>query len=714
MMKKLFSLFLSLALALGLAIPTGAAEEPAEVALARVTRIVKETLALNTEGYDDFHGDRYEDGLTGVWNLYWSGLDGDLSISALDDGTVINYRLGQSYTASSGGQFPTFPRGDEAAAARAAGEFLDRVLAEGEDVELGEPRGMDVLGGDSYRYSGTILLNGVPSPLSYSITVGAEDGQVRSFYRDAAENAFLGDVPSPSAAVSEGKAAGLLADTLALRLEYVREDSSAVLRYLPEETDTFYVDAATGELLDLTELEALMGGLVMGGAAAGDNATAEESGGGLSQAEQAGIARMEGVHSSASLDQSLRAEAAYGLTGYALSSSAYQLLEAREDGEEQVLCVLSYVRPEEDSGNRSRTITVDARTGVVQSVSSYAPRLAEDEVPDLSLEEAQAEAEEFLAAFCEERWGDLTLYDSRDNTEDRRPYYTFTYVQQVNGVPFPENCYTVAIGSGDGAVYRLDYEYDDGVTFAGTAGIVSEAAALSAWAGTYDTVLAYRLVPRPLDGGDEAEDRLLELGLTHYYGLRLTYALEREARYLGVDAATGQPVRQEEGDAAVTYTDLLGSDARADVEKLACYGVGYDGGRFQPEKQLTQWALVALLASLDGYRVDPETAEGSTRDAAYAAAYRMGALSRGERNESRAVTRGEVVECLLNCAGYGPAARLAGIYTCGYSDAAAIPEAELGYAAIAQALGMAQGSYQGGRTATRGELASMLCRLLER
>ena len=142
--------------------------------------------------------------------------------------------------------------------------------------------------------------------------------------------------------------------------------------------------------------------------------------------------------------------------------------------------------------------------------------------------------------------------------------------------------------------------------------------------------------------------------------------------------------------------------------------MGYDGGRFQPAKQLTQWDLVALLASLDGYRIDPETADESTRDAAYSAAYRMGALARGTRDEDSAVTRGQAVKCLLDCAGYGPAARLQGIYTCAYSDAADIPEADLGYAAIAQALGMAQGSYRGDQTATRGELASMLCRLLER
>ena len=716
-MKKLLSLTLALVMALGLALPASAAEETADESLARITKSVKDTLDLDTEDYDDFWGERYEDGLAGVWDLYWSGLDTDLSVSALDDGTVISYRAGQPYTVSGSETFPTFPQGDAAAAARAADDFLDKVLTAGESVELGEPRGMDTLGGDSYRFSGTILLNGLPSPLSYSITVDAADNQVRSFSRDAAANVFLGDVPASAAFVSRDRAAGLLTDTLAVKLEYVREadSSTAVLRYLPEDTHAFCVDAATGELLDMTELEEQMEGLGMGGSSS-DNATAgESSDSGLSPAEQAGIAQMEGVRSSDALDQSLRAEAAYGLADYALSSAAYRLVEAAENGEEdQVLCVLSYVRPEED-GSRSRTITVDARTGAVLSVSSRAPWLEEGEVPALSRAEAQTRAETFLAAFCGARWKDLVLYgDSPADAEDQRPYDTFTYVQQVNGIPFPENRYTVAIDSADGSVYRLDYNYDEDVTFASTAGIVGEAAALSAWAGTYDTVLAYRLVPRPLDGSRETEARLLELGLTHFYELRLTYALEREDWCPGIDAATGKPVVPEKQDTAITYTDLSGSGVKADVEKLARYGVGYDGGRFQPAKQLTQWDLVALLASLDGYRIDPETADESTRDAAYSAAYRMGALARGTRDEDSAVTRGQAVKCLLDCAGYGPAARLQGIYTCAYSDAADIPEADLGYAAIAQALGMAQGSYRGDQTATRGELASMLCRLLER
>ena len=711
-MKKLLSLGLALALTWGLALPASAAEESADAALSRVTQAVKDTLALDTGAYDEFQGDRYESGLTDLWSLQWRGTDNTLSVEALDDGTVTSYHLGESMAVPSGGDFPAFPQGDAAAAAQAAQAFLDRVLGEGESVELGEPRGMDSLGGDSWRFSGQILLNGLPSPLNYSVTVRASDNVVTAFYRDAAADTFLGDVPSPEAAVTGERAAELLTAGLALRLEYVREEgsSTAVLRYLPEETDTCYIDAATGEILNMAELEELMAGMANSGG--GDAATETSAGAesGLTQAEQEGIAKLEGVRSTQELDQALRGQAAYGLEGYALASAAYSL---EEDGEtERVLCTLSYQTAEGES-TRSRTVTVDARTGAVQSVSSAAPWLEEGD-PALTAEEAQARAEAFLADFCGPRWASLTLYDSQDGAESRRPCHTFTYVQQSSGIPFPENRYTISIDSRDGSVYRLSQVYDDSVTFASPEGIVDGAAALAAWAGTYEARLAYRLVPRPLDGGDPAEARLLALGMTHYYGLRLTYALERDTFCRGVDAATGEPVWAEAERGDLTYTDLEGSWARADVEKLAAYGVGYDGGRFQPGKSLTQWELVALLASLEGWRIDPDSADAETVDGAYSAAYRMGALARGERDEDRPVTRGELVRCLLNCAGYGPAARLQGIYTCAYSDAAAIPADELGYAALAQGLGMVGDSYSGTRTATRGELAAMLCRLLER
>ena len=178
------------------------------------------------------------------------------------------------------------------------------------------------------------------------------------------------------------------------------------------------------------------------GGASGDTAaageTAADSGNGLTEAEQAGIAQLEGVLSSAALDEDLRSEAAYGLDGYALSSASYTLVEAREEGEEdQVLCALYYVASGEDY--RSRTFTVDARTGAVQSIWSSAPWLEEGESPALTREQAQARAEDYLSRLCGGRWDTLALAEEESLEESRRPYYTFTYVRQSDGIPFPEN-----------------------------------------------------------------------------------------------------------------------------------------------------------------------------------------------------------------------------------------------------------------------------------
>ena len=142
--------------------------------------------------------------------------------------------------------------------------------------------------------------------------------------------------------------------------------------------------------------------------------------------------------------------------------------------------------------------------------------------------------------------------------------------------------------------------------------------------------------------------------------------------------------------------------------------MGYDGGLFQPDKTLTQWDLVCLLYSLNRTPLDPAAADGSQRDAAYTAAYELGALTPAQRSDSAVLTRGQVVRCLLDAAGYGSVARLEGIFTCAYPDRASIPAGELGYAALAQGLGLVRGAYAAASPATRAQAAVMLCRLMER
>ena len=726
-MKRLVSLLLVLLLALSTALPAAAAASGSDSELEQVTRSVKETLDLDTDGYADFHGD-YEAGeLTPLWYLYWSGDAGSLSVSALADGTVVSYTLNPAEAVSrpSSG-LPAFPEGDPEQAQAAAEAFLKRVLSAGESVILEEPTGLDRLDSTTYRFSGTILLGGLPSPLSCSITVRAADNLVTRFRRDVPENTFLGSIPSAAAQTSQSAAAESLRTTQSLRLEYVLPDADstqAVLCYLPNPAHTFYVDGKTGKLVDLTELEMQMYQFGMGGAA---NDTTAESGAAsdadkvLSEAEQAGIQQLEGVQSQEALDKALRAVPEYGLENYALASARFSVGAGEEDDQAPVTCVLRYTRADGEDV-RTRTFTVDARTGQVQALYSYMP-WDEGDAASVTEAEAQAKAEAFLKTYYGDHYAHLDLYETPGDTaaplEDEKSVsaYTFRFARKENGYFFPEQDYTVRIDAADGSVCGFSFQYDETVTFDSPQGIVSAQAAMDAWMDTYDVTLGYLLVPRELEGTDAVTQRLIQMGLTAYYYLELGYTLEREDDCRGIDAKSGQPMAyswqsQEEG---VSYGDVEGHWAQSDIQRLARFGVGYDGGSFQPGKVLTQWDLVCLLYSLNYYPLDPAQATDQERNEAYASAYSMGVLTRADREDDGTVTRSQLVRYLLDAAGYGTVAQLQGIFTCAYPDRASIPADELGYAALAQGLGLVNGAYNGTASATRGQAAAMLCRLMDR
>ena len=722
-MKKLLALLLSAALLCGTALPALADSETADARLTQVTQTVKTALDLDTDAYTDFHGDSAEDALAPVWYLTWAGDAGSLSIEALEDGTVIYYSLSEYIETPeplTGSALPSFPSVDNGAATAAAQSFLDKVLDKGvESAELELTRSPDLNGGD-YRFSADILLNGLPSPLSLSLTVRAEDLEVIRFSRDVLANSCLGGIPSSTSSATQAQAAALLRDTLDLRLEYVLSDDDptrAVLRYLPEYGHDFYVDAATGELIDLTELEdgMLKSGAASGGAA---NDTAESApsaspeGGALTAAEQAGIQKLEGVQSKEALDAGLRSVTEYGLTDYELVGASYTLLEGGEDTEDRVTCALQYSRSAGD-GVWRRTFTVDARTGAVTRLSSSGP-WDEERKPALTAAEAQAKAEAFLKAYYPDHAGHLALCNSStDSVAEGYPFYSFTFARQENGYFFPEHSYTVGIDATDGSVSRLSFAYEEDVSFDSPDGIIDAEAALDAWLGTYDVTLGYLYVPQPLTAGDAVQDKLLQLGFQSFYHLKLGYTLEREGNCLGIDAKTGEPVeRQHDPAEGLSYTDLEGHWAQETVETLAGYGVGFDADTFGPGQALTQWDLVSLLYSLDYSAVDPAGEDPDLRDEVYAAAYRAGYLAREDRDDSARLTRADTVQMLLDRAGYGKVAALEGIFTCAYTDPDTIPQGGLGYAALAQGLGLVEGAYAGTRTATRAEAAVLLCRLM--
>ena len=731
MMKKLLSMLLALALTCALVLPAAAAGQ-ADERLSAVTATVKTTLDLNTDDYTAFYGDLEDDPLSPTWRLEWSGDGCSLSVGATEEGKILSYYRSATTSETAYNQFaPTFPAGNRESARQAALAFLDRVLVDGETAALNENQSTTVrLGATRYRFNGEILINGLSAGLSFSIAVSCEDNEVLSFYRDDLGGKIMGGVPSPAAGVSAQQAAAVLRGTLAMRLEYVlSEDDAAhaVLRYLPESGDDYYVDAATGELVNLSELYRQAaegefkelgadGGAYNTSATASDAAAPEAS---LSAAEQEGVDKLEGVLDREALDAEVRALSALGLDGYTLATVSYSVgHQADENGVTPVTASLRYGR-QVGSASWRRTATVDARTGELISLSSSAYLPEDGPERTVDAEAAQRAAVDFLSSVAPDQFGRTDLYSSSDAMESERSVsHSFTYAQKENGYFYAGNAFSVGVDATDGSISSYRKSFDDTVTFDSADGIISMDAAIDAWLGTYETALQYIPVPAAIDFSKPEYEPLAGMGLSYLYRLELGYALERDDYLSGIDAKTGEPVVPGwvNVDDSITYDDLDGHWAEKQIGALAQYGVGFTGGSFQPGKALTQLDLIALLLSAEGYLYQPE--EEGAADYLYERAYSMGMLARGERDDDALLTRAQTVKLILDAAGYGPVARLEGIFRTGFADDAGIPAEYYGYAALAQGLGLVGGApgsqFRPNAQATRAEAAVMLYNFMSR
>ena len=723
MKKRVLSALLAPMLLFAMAAP-GMAAEGGDSArrLATVTERVKSTLGLDTQRYKNFSGQLTEGELDPTWRLSWSGEDGSLEITAAESGKILSYYL-YSDDENRDDAPLSLPKRDPARAKAAAAAFLGKVLDSYESVDLEDAADQSVsLRQTRYYFRGTVKLNGCPSPLSFSLAVRSSDYAVAQFRRDSMESGYLGSLPAADFRTSQSQAEPLLRSTLSMRLEYVLEDEGnrAVLRYLPNSIHNFYVDDASGTLVDLTELYEGLGESDRKGSesmAPETGADASAGGNGLTQAERLGADKLKGTLSKEALDQKARAVTQLGLDSYTLASASYREEELEPDAP-AIIAQLSYAKRVED-GTFRRIVTLDAKTGGLLRVYSSRPQ-APDEENKVSEDAARKTAEAFLSAQQKSRFAQCAAYagdlgDQREN--GRYGAWRFQYARQEQGYFFPHDQFTVEIDAADGSVSSYAQSWSKNVRFDSARGIISEEQAFGAYYKMFRLVKGYVAVPQKLDLSDPEHAPLAEMGYRALNSLKLGWQLSATERSaLGIDAKTGQPVlREESSGGTLTYSDLEGSQAKQAVEALAEYGIGYAGGRFRPEKQLTQLDLAALLASTQGLVIDPDNLAEGDADRVYRAVYGMGALRREDRNDGKVLSRLDVIRCLLDAGGYGPAARLQGIYRTDFSDAGDIPDGLLGYAALAQALKLADGGrLNPGQSAARADAALMLFAFMER
>ena len=687
--------------------------------LAQVTAKVKQTLGID-DRYTDFYGEMSDNGLKHSWKLYWSMKGENLTITADNTGKVYNY---YHYTDSQDNNYdshlaPAFPKVTKEMASEAAQVFIKKVLGNNESVvftavdDKYNPREQN-----QFYFSGTLLINGLESPINCSIIVRASDLTVTSFSRSDNYTAFLGDIPDTNTGITKEKAKQLLSGPLTLKLQYVlaEDGKTAVLRYVPVNSDEYLVDAKTGELINVSDLYKQL--IVPASSNQTADKAASTGGGGLSQTEQAGVDKLEGVLSKEQLDAKIRALKGLAIGNeYTLGQASYQV----DNENKKVLCNLTYTAKADmkpDAGNSAydgyirKYISVDAKTGDLVSLYTSYPY---DMVKQLgkSDEQLKLSAQTFLKDNFSAHFALTVLSDSKSDSDNS---LQLSYAQSVNGYFYYSNALNISVNRATGAVDSFNQNWNESIVFDNTDNLINSQKALSVYTDTFTAKLCYVEIPVKIDPTQPGMEPYVKLGYNYIYRLTLGYVLNSDQNVSGIDAKTGKVVAQEAKPAqTLAYGDLNGHYAQSQIEKLAQFGIGYSASSFEPEKQLTEKDMLIFLLSTTGQRFD----EGND-DSLYEAAKQYGLWTRGtEQKPDRLISRMEVIRAILSMSGYDKTAGLKGIYKCSFSDSQTILEADYGYAAIAQGLGIVRGD-QGGKldpyeTATRAELAVMLYNFMNR
>lgn len=681
-----------------------------DAALTELVLQVKKTLDID-DGYTSFTNDYY-DGVTPYWSLSWSDDARRLNVDVREDGTLanVNYWDDSGDTDRFYGFDPAFPALTRAEAEEQADAWLARLFTEPESGRVDSVS--TVLGTKgNYRFSGTVLMNGLPSPVTFSLCI---DGTgLSSFFRSDSYGGYVGELPKAEAAVDEKTGGQGLARAVEMELYYVPDgEGGADLRYVPVGPYTV-VDAQSGEAVDMDALYDSLGGDGWSSVYAKDAAAAETmvdgSDMGLTEVERTSIENYGEVMDQDEIDASLRGLSALGLDPFQAQRCSYSM-----DGETgDVTAVLRYTAPitgDELYGYSAegfdtssemdmdliitKQITVNAKTGELLSVYTTYPLWEKD--PEVTMTKAVRDraAENFLSLAAPELAAETDLCTLKGYNEGDAA----TFAQVHDGYFYPDNYLTVTINPSTGTVDTFTRAWED-VRFGPSEDPVTEQQAMNIYRKALDVTLGYVAWPVDIsleDNGIYAD--LLQQGYVYVEQLRLGYYYDGADRVLGVDGITGKAVTVEDEQVwrVFDYDDLEDVPQAEQIEALAQAGVGFAGGSFLPEAELTQREAAALLLQADGDTVLPEAEDD---DLLERASWR-GFVTAEDWEPDRTVTRMEFIRMVLGVSRYGDAAEL-------LND-----KADEGYEAIAQALGM--DTAEPDEPVTHAAAAEILYRFMDR
>lgn len=723
-MKKILALACALVMLLSLAMPAMA--ETSDMTLEEITLAVKQALDISDD-FTSFQSNHYN----GNWDLSWSSDDASAHVTSSAAGEILSYYYyenngGYQYTSNFVPRYPS-ARKDEIAEMTQA--FLGRVLGDDEWVLDDISESLENEYASGAYVTGRLIMNGHPTDISINVSIDLNMMRVTSYYRSDSYMRFDTDALTDDMNITGEEARALLRDALGLSLEYrvVTEGEQARLVYLRKFDGTYIVRAADGELINVDEMYSELygdGGYGDERAYAYDSAAPAEMRE-LTEVELAGISAYDDALSAAELDAAARAVPEIGITeDFALTSADYynyddalmgNLNYSRKLTESELKDRYGIAQDELENLTKSgsayyltKHVTLDAKTGEMESLYTSHPYFYNYAAEEVDAEAHRDVADAFIEKYFPALFDQMELSDARN---DYAPYNSmptadYYYVRMHNGYAFDANYFNVTVNAKDGTIDGFYQYWNDGQEFEETdAGeIIAADEAYDAYFDNLTFEAAYISVPKSNDYGEYLYERVLAWHFVENYN---TY---------GVDAVTGEVLRYGTyGESAqFIYTDTQGAEHQEAIEKLAMYGVGFSGGKFEPERAFSVRDMLTLLLMADGYR----DIEGWDYAQIASTARSIGAPDLSGSDPDEGVTRGFFAGMLVDMCGLGDAAKFEGIYAGGFADDDAIDPAEYGRIALAYGMGLiapdAQGMIDAGGALDRAGGAQILHNFLNR
>lgn len=631
-----------------------AAENTTSEEMQKVLVSVKERIG-DTSAFDKFESSTVssEDGNTYIF--YWSSRDkqnySSINVECDENGIITRYNYYDDSLDIDSKASVNKMSSDEAME-KASSLVLGLNPSIADKIELVNNNKTENLYANDYTFTLKHMENGVEVyGDGGSVTVDINAEKIKNYRLTYTDDVNYENIEN---VISTDEAKAAYSEKLGLELGYESVyDENRELKIVPVYTEkktntNKYINALTGDIYEYdpySEKYATANSGSGGGSAL--DAAREEAA--LSEAELEELQNVEGLLTKDEIIQ-LLSENEYLPLPSDYSFSDLRISKDYYDDEKR----LARISFEKGESYGSLSYTVDAKDGDITNYYLYEDFNRESEI-QLDKDEAYTLLKSAIEGLSGELFGEFGKEDYNYPEKSEDDAYTpstatLVYTRMVNGIPYYSDTVSASVNIYTGKITAYYIQYTENADFP-----------------SIDSEIGY----------ENAINALFdELDYDLYYMINDTnatpvYILSRD-KSITIDALSGKFLNyslEEYTPEFSGYDDLENHYAKDEIEKLAEYGIYFEGSSFLPDSEITQKDFIYMLNCCFGFsNPEPRPINSLNSSSEYESAIRNGIILEDEVNPDAGVSREDAAKFIIRAMGYEEVANLSGIYNTPFTD----------------------------------------------